>query len=423
MAKITSRKLQAAGRRLFVKARKYLVGGVDSPVRSFSYVGGNPVLIARGKSANVYDYDGNKYIDYVLSWGALILGHAHPQVVKDLKKVIEHGLSFGTTNIYEVELAKVLNEAIPFAEKIRFVNSGTEAAMAAVRLARGYTGRNKIIKFEHSYHGHADYLLARAGSGLATLKIPLSRGVPKNFIKDTLVISYGDKVLLDKVFRSFGKEIAAVLVEPVGGNYGVIPPDVDFLKYLRVITKQYGSLLIADEIITGFRFNFGSFIFSSGITADLICLGKIIGGGLPIGAYGGSKKIMDYLAPIGKVYQASTFSGNPIVMQAGITTLETLRNLKKGYQHIGKLTELLVSSIKEEASLINIGLEINHYGNIFSFKFKEKKQFQNFYRRVLNKGIFFAPSEFEANFLSFAHSENDIKKTIAAVSSALSGRL
>lgn len=413
MVKMVDHKLSTINYKLFNKAKKYLVGGVSSPVRSFSYVGGKPVLITRGKGSKVYDYDGNKYIDYVLSWGALILGHAYGQVIKDLKKVIEHGLSFGTTNAYEVELAKILNGAIPFAEKIRFVNSGTEAVMGAVRLARGLTRRNKIIKFEHSYHGHADYLLASAGSGLATLKIPLSRGVPKNFIKDTLVIPYQDRLLLDKAFKRYGKEIAAVLVEPVGANYGVIAPDIDFLKYLRVITKQHGSLLIADEIITGFRFNFGSFLSNSGITTDLICLGKIIGGGLPIGAYAGSRKIMNYLAPLGEVYQASTFSGNPIVMQAGITTLRALANLSKDYERLTNLTAFLSNTLKEIARTHKINLEVNHFGSMFSLKFSKKEDFKKFYRRMLGAGVYFAPSEFEANFLSFAHTKKDIDQTMS----------
>ncbi|MDP2922499.1 MAG: glutamate-1-semialdehyde 2,1-aminomutase [Candidatus Omnitrophota bacterium] len=405
--------VRTVSQKIFREAKNYLVGGVNSPVRSFGYAGVEPLLIKKGKGAKVYDYDGNSYIDYVLSWGVLILGHAYPAVIKDLKKTIEYGLSFGTTNAHEVELAKILKDVIPFAEKIRFVNSGTEAVMGAVRLARGYTGRDKIIKFEHSYHGHADYLLARAGSGLATLKIPLSLGVPKDFIKDTLVIPYRDKILLDKVFKRYGKEIAAVLVEPVGGNYGVIPPDVEFLKYLRVVTKQHGSLLIADEIITGFRFNFGSFIFKSGITPDLICLGKIIGGGLPIGAYGGSKKIMDYLAPLGEVYQASTFSGNPIVMQAGIVTLRALANLRKDYGQLRDLTAFLSNTLKEIARAYRVNLEVNRFGSMFSLKFSKKEDFKKFYRGMLKAGVYFAPSEFEANFLSFAHTKKDIDNTIS----------
>ena len=396
--------------KLFKEAKEYLVGGVNSPVRSFNYVGGNPLLIKNGKGSKVYDYDGKQYIDYVLSWGSAILGHAFPKVVDGVKASAQAGLSFGTTNTGEIELAKLVRSAIPFIDKIRFVNSGTEAVMGAVRLARGYTGRNKIVKFEHSYHGHADYLLAHAGSGLASLNIPQSLGVPSDFIKDTLVVSYGDTAQLDKIFKKLGEEIAAVLVEPVGGNFGVIAPDISFLKYLREITRKYGSLLIADEIITGFRFNFGSFIYSLGITPDLICLGKIIGGGLPIGAYAGSRRIMDKLAPLGKVYQASTFSGNPVVMQAGIATIEELAKLN--YKQLGNLSDYLARALKEKADKRNIKLEINYFGPMFSLKFAKPKDFRKFYKGMLRGGVYFAPSEFEANFLSFAHTKEDIHKTI-----------
>jgi len=397
---------------LFKEAQGYLVGGVNSPVRAFNYVGGNPLLIKKGRGSKVYDYDGNKYIDYVLSWGSLILGHAFPEVVNKVKTAAECGLSFGSTNAKEIELAKLICNAIPFIDKIRFVNSGTEAVMAAVRLARGYTGRNKVIKFDHSYHGHADYLLASAGSGLATLNIPQSLGVPSDFIKHTLVLSYGDTAQLDKIFNKYGKEIAAVLVEPVGGNFGVIHPNIYFLKQIREITRKYGALLISDEIITGFRFNFGSFIDSSGITPDLICLGKIIGGGLPIGAYAGKKKIMVNLAPLGKVYQASTFSGNPIVMQAGIVTIKELAGLKDKYEHLESLTGLLSESLWKKARQLGIDLEISYFGSMFSLKFAKANDFRKFYRGMLKGGVYFAPSEFEVNFLSFAHSKEDIHKTI-----------
>lgn len=398
--------------KLFIEAQKYLVGGVNSPVRAFNYVGGEPLLIKNGRGSKVYDYDGKEYIDYVLSWGSLILGHAFPEVVNKVKTAVDSGLSFGTTNTGEIELAKLMRRAIPFIERIRFVNSGTEAVMGAVRLARGYTGRNKIIKFEHSYHGHADYLLASAGSGLASLNIPQSLGVPSDFIKHTLVLPYGDTAQLDKIFKKYGKEIAAVLVEPVGGNYGVVPADFDFLRYLRGITKKYGSLLISDEIITGLRFNFGSFIHSLGITPDLICLGKIIGGGLPIGAYAGKKKIMDKLAPLGKVYQASTFSGNPIVMQAGIATLKVLVRLKDKYKQLESLTGFLSEALSKKARQLDIDLKVSSFGSMFSLKFAKLKDFRKFYKGMLNGGVYFAPSEFEANFLSFAHTKNDIDKTL-----------
>ncbi|MDD2752635.1 MAG: glutamate-1-semialdehyde 2,1-aminomutase, partial [Candidatus Omnitrophica bacterium] len=284
--------------RLFLEAKKYFPGGVNSPVRSFNYVGGKPLLIKKADNSKVYDYDGHKYIDYVLSWGALILGHRHPQVINDLEQALKDGLSFGTTNIKEIQLAQAIQKAIPFIENMRFVNSGTEAIMGAVRLARGVTKREKIIKFEHSYHGHADYLLAKSGSGLATLNIASSAGVPEDFIKQTIIAPFGNYEFIEDVFRKEGKNIAAVLVEPVGANYGIILPDADFLRKLAVITKQYGTLLIFDEVITGFRFHYGSFAQSANIVPDLICLGKIIGGGLPIGAYGGKKRLMQQLAPL-----------------------------------------------------------------------------------------------------------------------------
>lgn len=400
---------------LFSEAKKYLVGGVDSPVRAFNYTGGEPIVIKRGKGSKVFDHDNRQYIDYVLSWGSLILGHVYPQVINSIKRAAEEGLSFGATNLREIELAKLIRKGIPLIEKIRFTNSGTEAVMAAVRLARGYTERNKIIKFVNSYHGHADYLLAAGGSGLATLNIPLSAGIPKSFFKDTLVIPYGDKKVMEQVFSRYKGEIAAVLVEPVGGNYGVIKPNIDFLKYLRAVTKKHGVLLIADEIITGFRFNFGSFMIKAGIKPDLICLGKIIGGGLPIGAFGGPEKIMKQLAPLGKVYQASTFAGNPVVMQAGISTLEVLNKSKSGYRWIRELTARLAGGIEEAARVYKIGLKVTRFESMFSLKFSSKKEFRRFYQEMIKSGIYFAPSEYEANFLSFAHTKKDINKTIDGV--------
>ncbi len=406
-------------KKLFKRARHCLVGGVSSPVRAFNYVGGNPLLIKSGKAAKIYDYEGKEYIDYVLSWGSLILGHAYPKVISSLKKRIDSGLSFGTTHAVEIELAELISKAMPFIKKIRFVNSGTEAVMGAIRLARGYTRRNKIIKFEHSYHGHADYLLASSGSGLATLNIPQSPGVPLDFIKDTIIAPYGDKKYLNGIFKKHGRQIAAVLFEPVGANYGVIPPDISFLKYLRSITKKYGTLLIADEVITGFRFHFGSLSEKFKITPDLICLGKIIGGGLPIGAYGGKEEIMKYLAPQGKVYQASTFSGNPVVMQAGVSTLGVLKELSKDYPRLDKFTAELACVIKREAKLQGAVLEVKSFGSMFSVKFKDKEDFRKFYKGLIAQGVYFAPSEYEANFLSFAHTGKEIEKTEKAVKSAL----
>ncbi len=413
-----AKRIRSKTKKLFEEAKHYLVGGVDSPVRSFGYVGGDPLLIKSGRGAKVYDYDGNGYTDYVLSWGAAILGHANPEVVTALKKALKKGLGFGTTNQLEVELARVINEAIPFIEKIRFVNSGTEAIMGAVRLARGYTSRTRILKFENSYHGHADYLLAKSGSGLATLGIPASSGVPKDFVKHTLVAPQGDIEEVERIFKRYGREIAAVLVEPAGGNYGVIPPDADFLRGLKRITKRYSALLIFDEVITAFRSHFGSSAQEFGVTPDLICLGKIIGGGLPIGSYGGKTEIMNELAPLGKVYQASTFSGNPIVMQAGLATLKILKRREKDYQNLKALTRYLKFNLEKEAANRGVDLEISYYGTMFSLKFGEKAQFRQFYRKMLEKGVFLAPSEFEANFLSFTHTRRDIEHTIDAARGA-----
>lgn len=425
---------------LFMQAKKYLVAGVDSPVRSFSYVGGDPLIIKRAKGARIFDYNGHSFIDYSLSFGALILGHSHPEVVAAVRKKIGAGFSFGATNQTEIELAQEIVNNIPFIKKIRFVNSGTEAVMGALRLARGYTRRDKIIKFQHSYHGHADYLLVNSGSGLATLGIPLSSGVPKDFIKHTLVAPYGDINYLKNIFKKYGKEIAAVIVEPAGGNYGVIPPDTNFLKGLRKITRKFKSLLIFDEVITGFRFHYGCLAQGLRVTPDIICLGKIIGGGLPIGAFGAKDKIMCHLAPRGDVYQASTFAGNPVVMQSGLSTLKILKkmeppglrrggilerplfgrsSIKKNYQRLEKLTGILTRSLKKEARLRKISLEVSSYGNMFSLKFKTKKEFSGFYKFMLKQGVYFAPSEFEANFLSFAHTQKDIAKTINAACRAL----
>jgi glutamate-1-semialdehyde 2,1-aminomutase len=409
---MAKRKLNTKYNKLLARAAKVLVGGVNSPVRSFGYAGVKPLFVKSGKGSKIYDHDGNSYIDYVLSWGSLVLGHAHPAVVRDTRRVVASGLSFGVTNDREIELAELIRSAIPFIEKIRFVNSGTEAVMGAIRLARGVTKRDKILKFENSYHGHADYLLAKAGSGLATLSIPTSAGVPKDFTRHTLIAPYGDSDAVDGIFRKHGKEIAAVIVEPVGGNYGVIEPDRAFLEKLRRITKKYGALLIFDEVITGFRFSYGSAAQRFGITPDLICLGKIIGGGSPVGAYGGGANIMDKLAPSGDVYQASTFAGNPVTMQAGISTLNSLRALKYDYARLYDLTRYLCANLKSEAQKRGIGLRINYYGSMFSLKFKHRSDFRRFYGYMLENGVFFAPSEFEANFLSFAHTKKEIDRTL-----------
>jgi len=396
---------------MFKQARKYLVGGVNSPVRAFNYVGGKPPVFVKGKASRVFDKAGASYIDYVLSFGVLILGHAYPAVVQAAKKSLNKGLGFGATSSSEVRLARLISEAIPVIDKIRFVNSGTEAVMGALRLARGYTGKNKIVKFKHAYHGHADYLLTQGGSGLATANMPLSKGVPTNFFHDTLVAEYGNVSLINKIFKKYGNDIAAVIVEPVGANYRIVHPDKKFIRHLRKITKANKSLLVFDEIITGFRFGFSSFAQIVSIRPDLICLGKIIGGGLPIGAYGGSSKIMKHLSPEGEVYQASTFAGSPLVMETGIATLKELSGFRKKYITLAKLTKSLAEYIQKQASQNNVKLKVDYYGTMFSFNFGKKEDFRIFYKKMLKKRVYLAPSEYEVNFLSFAHTGNDITYT------------
>jgi len=393
--------------KLFSEAKEYLVGGVNSPVRSFNQIGTEPILIQKGRGAYIWDYDGNKYIDYCLSWGALILGHAHPLVIKGLKAGIGDGLSFGATNEQEIELAKIIRCAIPFIEKIRFANSGTEAVMGAIRLARGYTKRDKIIRFGGSYHGHADYLLTE------------SAGIPKDFLRHTLTAPYGNAEAVRGIFKRHGSKIAAILVEPVAGNFGVIRPDNNFLYALRESADKYGSVLIFDEVITGFRFGFGSAANEFGVIPDLVCLGKIIGAGLPIGAFGGKREIMAKLAPLGNVYQAGTFSGNPVVMRAGITALKELYRIRHDYCRIRDLAKYLKVTIENEAARRNIDLEIPYYGTMFSVKFKDPGKFKRFYGRMLSGGVYLAPSRFEANFLSFAHTQKEIEKTIDAARKGL----
>ncbi len=405
--------------RLIRDASRYLAGGVDSPVRSFRYVGRDPIVIRKGKGAHIYDYDGNKYIDYVISWGAAILGHAHPAVVKSIRAAIRQGAHFGATTVPEIELGRRIHKAIPLIEKIRFVNSGTEAVMGAVRLARGFTGRDLIVKFNNSYHGHADYLLAKAGSGLVTLGIPASLGVPRDYAKTVLIAPWGNENALERIFRKYGRQIAAVLVEPVGGNYGVTPPDYAFLSRARAVTKKYGSQLIFDEVITGFRFHYGAIAQTAGIVPDLICLGKIIGGGLPIGAYGGNNEIMGYLAPLGKVYQASTFAGNPIVMRAGLSTLEILESSAKEYSRIKDLTEYLMLNLDTQGRKNNVDVRTSFWGSMFSMKFGSKTLFRKFYNILIDNGVYFAPSEFEADFISFAHTRQDVDKTLRTAYKAL----
>ncbi|WP_066194457.1 glutamate-1-semialdehyde 2,1-aminomutase [Gracilibacillus timonensis] len=404
-------------------------GGVNSPVRAFKSVGMNPIYMDHGEGSKIYDIDGNAYIDYVLSWGPLILGHAHPQVVTKLQEAVAKGTSFGTSTLLENELAQLVIDRVPSIEMVRMVNSGTEATMSALRLARGYTGRNKILKFEGNYHGHGDSLLIKAGSGVATLGLPDSPGVPKSVAEHTITVPYNDFESVRYAFEQFGDDIAAVIVEPVSGNMGVVPPDAEFLASIRDITKQYQSLLIFDEVMTGFRVGFHCAQGHFEITPDLTCLGKVIGGGLPVGAYGGKREIMEHVAPVGDIYQAGTLSGNPLAMTAGLETLKALD--RSSYQWINQQVDRLIEGYRLAADEYQIPLQINRAGSMVGIFFAEepvinfetaKKSdtvaFASYYRTMMEEGIFLPPSQFEGLFLSTSHTEEDIEKTIAAVEKA-----
>jgi len=416
---------------LFTKAKQYIPGGVNSPVRSFKSVGGVPPFIERGDGSKIYDIDGKEYIDYVSSWGPLILGHAHPEVISAIKEVSEKGTSFGAPTALEVEMAELICEAVPSIDLVRFVNSGTEATMSAIRLARGFTKRDKIIKFDGCYHGHGDNLLIQAGSGVATLGVPDSAGVPEDLIKNTISIPYNNIEILKDVLKKQGKEIACVIVEPIAGNMGVIPPENGFLEELRKLTEDYGIVLVFDEVITGFRVSFGGAQKLYGVMPDLTCLGKIVGGGLPVGAYGGKKEIMKEIAPLGPVYQAGTLSGNPLAITAGLTTLKILSR-KDIYDELEKNAKILCEGMKENAKKTGVPAYFTRIGSIFCMFFTGKKvidyesakksdteRFKKYFHSMLEQGINIAPSQFEAGFLSTAHSVLDIEKTLSANLSAL----
>ncbi len=416
---------------LFLEAQKYIPGGVNSPVRACGSVGGQPLFIRNGDKSKIYDVDGNQYIDYVLSWGPLILGHRPSCVIDALKKVLETGTSFGAPTELETQLARLVIDMVPSVEKIRMVNSGTEAAMSAIRLARGYTGRDIIIKFDGCYHGHADTLLVAAGSGVATLGIPGSPGIPDSVISNTLSLKFNNSEEFIMVMKKIGDKVAGVILEPVAGNMGFVPPVNGFLQTLREYTEKYGAVLIFDEVMTGFRVSKGSAQGLFGVTPDLTCFGKVIGGGLPVGAYGGKKEIMDHIAPVGKVYQAGTLSGNPLAMAAGIATLSELR--KKGvYEALDRKTEKLMKGFQSAADDAGISLKTGHAGSMAGFFFSSDEirnfndakkcnldRFAKFYRLMLKKGIYLAPSQFEACFVSLAHSDEDIDKTILATREAM----
>ncbi|MEH7379769.1 glutamate-1-semialdehyde 2,1-aminomutase [Bacillus sp. JJ1533] len=415
----------------FSESIHLMPGGVNSPVRAFKSVNMDPIFMERGKGSKIYDIDGNEYIDYVLSWGPLIHGHADDQVVEALKKVTEWGTSFGAPTLSENKLAKLVIERVPSIEIVRMVNSGTEATMSALRLARGYTGRNKILKFEGCYHGHGDSLLIKAGSGVATLGLPDSPGVPEGIAKNTITVPYNDLEAVKYAFEQFGEDIAGVIVEPVAGNMGVVPPQPGFLESLREITTKYGTLLIFDEVMTGFRVDYNCAQGYFGVTPDITCLGKVIGGGLPVGAYGGRADIMEQIAPAGPIYQAGTLSGNPLAMTAGYETLSQLK--PEHYTEFKKKADRLEEGLTKAAEKYDIPLCINRAGSMIGFFFTNEKvinydvaktsnldYFATYYREMANEGVFLPPSQFEGIFLSTAHSEEDIEKTIQAAEKAFS---
>jgi glutamate-1-semialdehyde 2,1-aminomutase len=418
-------------REIFERAEKVLVGGVNSPVRAFHSVGCDPVIVEGGQGAYLYDADGNKLLDYVCSWGAMILGHAHPAVTAAIADQAQRGTSFGVTTELEVELATLITRAIPFIEKIRFVSSGTEATMSAVRLARGITGRDVLLKFKGCYHGHADSFLSQAGSGMATLGIAECPGVPQAFAQLTINAPYNDLPSVEHLFAEHKNEIAAVIVEPIAANMGVVLPEPGFLSGLRDITRRNGALLIVDEVITGFRIHNGAVQQFLGIEADLTVLGKIIGGGLPVAAYGGRAELMNYVAPLGPVYQAGTLAGNPLAMRAGIATLKQLTTPGL-YHEIAQQADKLASGLRKALAETKIPGQVNSTGSLSTLFFtsepvrdyagakrSDTKRYARFFREMLDRGILLAPSQFEAVFVSMAHTSEEIDRTAAAALDSL----
>jgi glutamate-1-semialdehyde 2,1-aminomutase len=420
-------------RSLQTRAEQLIPGGVNSPVRAFRSVGGTPPFLVRGLGAHVWDADGNRYIDYVGSWGPLILGHSQPEVLEAIILAARNGTSFGASTPTEADLAELVIEAFPAIEKVRFVSSGTEATMSAIRLARAHTQRKFIVKFEGCYHGHSDALLVKAGSGVATLGIPGSAGVPEEFVEFTLALPYNDRNAVEAAFAKFKGQIACVIVEPVVGNMGCVPPQPGYLEALREITAREGALLIFDEVMTGFRVAFGGASELYNIRPDLTTLGKIIGGGLPVGAYGGPATIMDLVAPVGPVYQAGTLSGNPLAMAAGIATLCQLKaNRQQVYKQLDEMAGKLVAGIAAAAKEAGVTMTANRVGSMFTFFFTDKQvtdwdsaatcdtaKFGRFHGALLDAGVWLPPSQFEAAFLSIAHTQGDIDDTIAAAREAL----
>jgi glutamate-1-semialdehyde 2,1-aminomutase len=409
---------------LFARAQQLIPGGVNSPVRAFRSVGLTPPFIERGEGSHIFDVDGNRYIDYVGSWGPLLLGHRHPAILEALDAALSIGTSFGAPTAQEVDMAEAICDAVPSMEMVRLVNSGTEATMSAIRVARGFTGRDLVVKFEGCYHGHVDSLLVKAGSGVATLGIADTQGVPKSFCDTTIALPYNSPDAVSEAFHRYGDKVAAVIVEPVVGNMGCVPPLPGYLEFLREITARYGALLIFDEVMTGFRVAFGGAQQRFGIRPDMTTLGKIIGGGLPVGAYGGRKDIMSRVAPAGPIYQAGTLSGNPLAVAAGLAMLRTLKAHPEVYSQLEERARRLCAAAPG-------GITVNRVGSMFTFFFTDQPvtdwesarrsdtaRFARFFRAMLERGIYLAPSQFEAAFLSAAHTEEDIDETIAAAREA-----
>lgn len=416
----------SSAQKAFLEANRVIPGGVNSPVRAFNFVGTTPVFVSGGQGSRVWDIDGNEYIDYIGSWGPLILGHAHPKVVESIQMAAIRGTSFGLPTQIETEMAMQICKSLSSVEMVRMVSSGTEATMSAIRLARGYTKREKIVKFQGNYHGHVDALLIKSGSGVATLGLPDSPGVPGNVAANTITVPYNDIKSIKLVFRQYGEQIAAVMVEPVAGNMGVIPPLPGFLQELREITAEFGSLLIFDEVMTGFRVGYQGAQGLYGIQPDLTCLGKVIGGGLPVGAYGGKREVMEHIAPVGPIYQAGTLSGNPLAMAAGYQTLRLLE--KPGiYEELDRKAAKLAEGFLQNAYKTGVPIKVNRVGSMLSIYFTDNdvvnyenaqltnmQRFKSYHTTMLDQGILTAPTPYEVMFVSTAHSDDDIENTIVA---------
>ncbi|GAA0106780.1 glutamate-1-semialdehyde 2,1-aminomutase [Paraclostridium sordellii] len=418
--------------KIYEEATKYIPGGVNSPVRAFKSVGLDPVFIDRAEGCKIYDVDGNEYIDYICSWGPLMLGHSPKEIVDGIEEVVKKGTSYGVPTAIEVDMAKLIVEAYPAIDQVRMVNSGTEATMSALRVARAYTGRNKILKFEGCYHGHSDALLVKSGSGTITYGVPTSPGVPEDVVKDTLVTRYNDVEATKAMFEKHGNEIAAVILETVAGNMGVVPGKKEFIQFLRDITKEYGTVLIFDEVITGFRLAYNSSVGYYGIEPDMACFGKIIGAGLPVGAYGGKKEIMDMVSPVGPVYQAGTLSGNPLAMYMGKKNLEILRDRPEIYSELERKAKKLEEGLRANVEKLGLNYTVNRAGSLVCLFFAEGPinnyddvtkcnvpMFNRYFEELLNRGILLAPTQFEAMFLSNAHTDEIIDETIKASYEAL----